>query len=105
MTRATTNAASLRKPMNMYALFAGGGGLHLGFEQMGFKLALATDIEPAAQRTHNLNSPDVPFLLGDVRKFSANDLLNAASGVAPDLIVGGPPCQGFSTLEPDPKLS
>jgi DNA (cytosine-5)-methyltransferase 1 len=82
----------------MYAFFAGGGGLHLGFERAGFRLALATDIEPMAAATHELNSPDVPFLLGDIRKLSAADLIKAAGGIRPDIIVGGPPCQGFSTL-------
>jgi DNA (cytosine-5)-methyltransferase 1 len=82
----------------MYAFFAGGGGLHLGFEQAGFQLALATDIEPAAAATHRLNSPYVPFVLEDIRKLSAAALVDAAGGTRPDIIVGGPPCQGFSTL-------
>ena len=82
----------------MFAFFAGGGGLHLGFEQAGFELALATDIEPAAGATHKLNSPNVPFVLEDIRKLTAASLIEAAGGVRPDIVVGGPPCQGFSTL-------
>lgn len=85
------------RPM-MYAFFAGGGGLHLGFEQAGFQLALASDIEPAAADTHRLNSPHAPFVLEDIRKLSASRLIDAAGGTRPDIIVGGPPCQGFSTL-------
>lgn len=84
--------------MKMYAFFAGGGGLHLGFEQAGFELALASDIAPAAQATHLKNDPTTPFLLADIRKVTADDLVKAANGVRPDIIVGGPPCQGFSTL-------
>lgn len=86
------------KSMKMFAFFAGGGGLHLGFEEAGFTLALASDIEPSAAATHALNSPDVPFVLEDIRKLTADELLAAAGGVRPDIVVGGPPCQGFSTL-------
>lgn len=84
--------------MSMFAFFAGGGGLHLGFEQAGFSLALASDIEPSAAATHELNTPGVPFVLEDIRKLTAADVVKAAGGVRPDIVVGGPPCQGFSTL-------
>lgn len=85
-------------PLNMYAFFAGGGGLHLGFEEAGFNLVLASDVMPAAAETHLFNNPDVPFLCEDIRKLTAENLIKAAGGVRPDIIVGGPPCQGFSTL-------
>src|ERR1041385_4572383 len=91
------HASRLQGP-NVYALFAGAGGLHLGLERAGFKTVVATDIEPASQLTYRRNWPMVPFLLADVRKISATDLLGLAKGVKPDLICGGPPCQGFSTL-------
>lgn len=86
------------RPLNMYAFFAGGGGLHLGFEGAGFNLALASDIMPAAEETHLFNHQDVPFVCQDIRKLTADSLIKAAGGVRPDIIVGGPPCQGFSTL-------
>jgi DNA (cytosine-5)-methyltransferase 1 len=78
-------------------LFAGAGGLSLGFEQAGFKILAATDIEPYSQKTFALNFPKVPFLLGDIRSLQSTELLSAA-GATPDLLIGGPPCQGFSTL-------
>jgi DNA (cytosine-5)-methyltransferase 1 len=78
-------------------LFAGAGGLSLGFEQAGFKMLAATDIEPYSQNTFLLNFPKVPFLLGDIRSLQSTELLSAA-GATPDLLIGGPPCQGFSTL-------
>lgn len=86
------------KPLNMYAFFAGGGGMHLGFEDAGFNLVLASDIMKAAEDTHLYNSPDVPFVREDIRKLTAERLISAARGIRPDIIVGGPPCQGFSTL-------
>jgi DNA (cytosine-5)-methyltransferase 1 len=88
---------SISRP-TMFALFAGGGGLHLGFEKAGFELTLASDMAPAAAATHKQNYPDTPFVLGDIRKLTVEQLLNAAGGRRPDIVVGGPPCQGFSTL-------
>ncbi|MCZ8133769.1 MAG: DNA cytosine methyltransferase [Rhodobacteraceae bacterium] len=81
-----------------YALFAGGGGLHLGLEKAGFEIALATDVSEYAASTHKLNRPSIPFVCGDLRKIPSSALLSAAGGRKPDLVVGGPPCQGFSTL-------
>ncbi|MBB4757511.1 hypothetical protein XarjCFBP7653_10950 [Xanthomonas arboricola] len=79
-------------------LFVGGGGMDLGFRHAGFRLLAATDNEPAARETHQLNWPDVPFLLEDVRELTAAKVAEAIGGKRPDVIIGGPPCQGFSTL-------
>lgn len=85
-------------PPTAYAFFAGAGGFHLGLEQAGFKIVLATDIEPVAKLTHEHNWSELPFLLSDLRQVNAQQLIDLAGGVLPDLICGGPPCQGFSTL-------
>lgn len=82
----------------MIALFAGGGGLHMGFERAGFELIVASDIMAESRATHLRNQHNIPFILGDIRTLSAQDFLDASGGVQPDIIVGGPPCQGFSTL-------
>lgn len=79
-------------------LFVGAGGLDLGFRQAGFRLLAATDHEPYAEKTHQRNWPDVPFLLQDARTLTVEDILKATKGRRPDVIIGGPPCQGFSTL-------
>jgi DNA (cytosine-5)-methyltransferase 1 len=79
-------------------LFSGGGGLHLGLERAGFDVTLATDVSEYAEKTNRLNWPRMPFIRDDVRKLSGARLLTAAGGSKPDLIAGGPPCQGFSTL-------
>jgi G:T-mismatch repair DNA endonuclease (very short patch repair protein) len=44
-------------------VFLWGGGLDLGFKQAGFRLLAASDNEPAAEKTHRANWPDVPFIL------------------------------------------
>ncbi len=88
---------AVRRP-GAYSLFAGAGGFDLGVERAGFKIVLATDIDEMAERTHRRNWPRVPFLRADIRQVSAEALLSLADGKRPDLVFGGPPCQGFSTL-------
>ncbi len=84
--------------LTAFALFAGGGGFGLGLEQAGVRVLVSTDVEPAAEATHRRNWPGRAFICADIRKLRGIDLLRAADGVRPDIICGGPPCQGFSTL-------
>lgn len=70
----------------------------LGVQNAGFKTAFATDFEPSSARTFATNYPDVPFFLGDIQHLTRQQLEQAVVGEKIDLVVGGPPCQGFSTL-------
>ena len=81
-----------------YTFFSGAGGLHLGLEQSGFNVILSTDIGIHQENTHKKNWPNCPFLRKDIRQLNAPELLKIAGGRRPNLIAGGPPCQGFSTL-------
>ncbi len=86
-----------RKP-KVIALFAGAGGLSLGFKMAGFDIVLATDFDKAVEITYKHNNPNTKFIRADIRKVHAEDLLSPA-GIKPeeiDLLIGGPPCQGFS---------
>lgn len=58
---------------------------------------LASDHWSDAVATHRHNMPSHPVLLRDIRELKVNELLEAAGGT-PDWIVGGPPCQGYSTV-------
>lgn len=81
-------------------LFSGAGGLTLGLLNAGFDVLLSSDINAACAATHSHNLPHVRFHLGDVSRLSGEDL-SMMAGVAPeelDLLIGGPPCQGFSIL-------
>ena len=81
-------------------LFSGAGGLTLGLRNAGFDVRLASDWSPACARTHRRNFPDVAFRLADISKVSGDELLaqaRLAKGEL-DLLIGGPPCQGFSIL-------
>lgn len=79
-------------------LFCGAGGLSLGFKQAGYRILLANDIESSCIDTYMHNHPEIPsdsIFLGDIKKLvnGINDHFDVAKV---DVIVGGPPCQGFS---------
>ena len=89
---------SKQKKLNAIALFAGGGGFHIGMEKAGFNVLMASDIEPMAELTHKENWPHLPFLCKDIREITVEEILNHTHNKKPDIIFGGPPCQGFSTI-------
>jgi DNA (cytosine-5)-methyltransferase 1 len=78
-------------------LFCGAGGLTAGFEEAGLHVAIASDIWHPAAETHRANFPHVPFVEADIRDLSPLDFKQYCGGNAPDVVAGGPPCQGFSS--------
>ena len=88
-------------------LFAGAGGLSLGFRAMGFRCAGALDYDHAAMRTFAENfSQDGPCLFagpedGDIVNLGVEQLkarVESVSSGSPTVVMGGPPCQGFSRI-------
>lgn len=82
----------------MIDLFCGAGGLSLGFSQEGFVTSLANDIEPCCIDTYAHNHPETPrkhIILGDIREV-VDHIEGLMRFKKVDVIVGGPPCQGFS---------
>ncbi len=82
----------------MIDLFCGAGGLSLGFAQEGFVTALANDIEECCVDTYAHNHPEIPrdhIIQGDIADVVKN-LDELLKGQRIRLVVGGPPCQGFS---------
>lgn len=82
--------------MNTIDLFSGCGGMTLGFKWAGFDSVLASDIDENCEMTFLHNFPSTPFLCGDISEFTKNDFDNVISEKIIDVIIGGPPCQGFS---------
>ena len=88
----------IEEELTVISLFTGAYGLDLGFELAGFKVAVALDISEDSASNLRANRPKIPFLLGDIKKFSTEDILKEA-GLKPgevDVLTGGPPCQPFS---------
>lgn len=78
--------------------FAGAGGLSCGFTQAGFRVCFANDFEEVCVRTYRYNHPEIPIdkvVKDDIRKIANNVQDYIDEDV--DVVVGGPPCQGFSS--------
>jgi DNA (cytosine-5)-methyltransferase 1 len=81
------------------SFFSGAMGLDLGIEKAGFDIRLACEVDKYCRQTIALNKPQMA-LIGDITSYSSEAILQYA-GLSRsddvDLIVGGPPCQAFST--------
>jgi len=81
-------------------LFAGAGGLSLGFEQAGFDVAAAVEIDPVHCAVHKYNFPETAIIPHSVEGLSAT-LIRKVAGIGSqpvDCVFGGAPCQGFSLI-------
>ena len=79
-------------------LFCGCGGLSLGFEKAGFEIALAIDFWKDAIVTYNANRSEKVAVCDDIKNLT-NDRLRQFSDSGDVVgIIGGPPCQGYSTV-------
>ncbi len=86
-----------RRP-NVIDLFCGCGGFSKGFEQAGFNVCYGIDLWEDAIVTYKHNFPNAVAVNHDISDVSGNDILSAIGleAKAVDVIIGGPPCQGFS---------
>lgn len=87
-----------RKDITFFSLFSGAGGLDYGFKEAGFVSLGASDIMKESEETFNFNWPDEPFIRKDIRQLTAVEILKKTKGKRPDILIGGPPCQGFSVM-------
>lgn len=82
-------------------LFCGAGGMSLGFEQAGFDVVAAVDQDPVHVATHASNFPKCKTIQADVSRLTGSELRQHAELTEHkqiDVLFGGPPCQGFSTM-------
>lgn len=84
-----------RKSMRVVDLFAGGGGMSLGFDQAGFEVIAAIENWAPACAIYSANFPKHTLHRQDLSDIAASAELISAH--APDVIIGGPPCQDFSS--------
>ena len=87
---------SIRRRNNFIDLFSGAGGLLRGFIDAGFIPEFSVEMWKPAIETHKHNYPTVPIIEDDIRIIPNKKIEKYREKV--DVIVGGPPCQGFSTI-------
>jgi DNA (cytosine-5)-methyltransferase 1 len=81
-------------------LFAGAGGMTLGFEQAGFDVLASVEIDPIHCATHEFNFPQCSILCKDIAELTGSEIRkNSKIGKREiDVVISGSPCQGFSLM-------
>lgn len=89
----------IKRPIGI-DLFAGAGGMSLGFEQAGFDIAAAVDIDPIHCAVHHFNFPYTAVFARSIEGLSGDEIRKVAGigNRSVDVVFGGPPCQGFSLI-------
>lgn len=90
------NQQRVKNNLTFIDLFSGAGGLLRGFIDAGFEPIFSVEMWEPAVETHNKNYGYVPLIASDIRTIENDSLLKYQNKI--DVIVGGPPCQGFSTI-------
>lgn len=82
--------------MNYVELFSGAGGLSLGFEKAGFKNIFSVEYDEVISETYKYNFPNNKLIVADVKDVTNQKIKDMVAGITVDVVIGGPPCQGFS---------
>ncbi len=93
-----------KRPPQIVDLFSGAGGMSTGFEMAGFEVALGIEHIEKFSQTFAKNHPNAITLNKDITEVSEEEVLELLDGKKIDVVIGGPPCQGFSGAgRRDPK--
>ncbi|MFS0594431.1 DNA cytosine methyltransferase [Cytobacillus horneckiae] len=79
--------------MKVVDLFAGCGGLSLGFIKDGYTIEKAVEFDPSIANTYKKNHPEIEVIVDDIKNIDNSGVFKSGDA---DVIIGGPPCQGFS---------
>lgn len=82
--------------LNVIDLFAGCGGMSLGFEMAGFNVPVAVEKDEWASETYKKNHPTTKVITEDITQISNLSSILPQNITSIEGIIGGPPCQGFS---------
>ena len=87
---------SNNKHYNYVDLFAGAGGLSLGFDEEGYNNVFAIEYDQNFAKTYQHNFPSHNLIVKDIKTVSNDDMIKESHKNKIDIVIGGPPCQGFS---------
>lgn len=79
--------------MNVIDLFAGAGGLSLGFIKDGYRVVKAVEFDKDIANTYSMNHKNIDIIVDDIKNVDQSNCFHKGDA---DIIIGGPPCQGFS---------
>lgn len=82
--------------MNYVDLFSGAGGLSLGFEMAGFNNVFSVEYDKKIAESYKKNFPTHNLLVKDIQEITDDEIITLQHNSEVDVIIGGPPCQGFS---------
>lgn len=86
----------MKKVLTYIDLFSGAGGFSLGFDKKGFENIFSVDVEPSFCETYKHNFEKHQLIEKDICKLSDEEMYDLTKGKEVDVVIGGPPCQGFS---------
>lgn len=92
------------KQINVVDVFCGAGGLSTGFREAGFNIILGIDFDKNAIQTYKHNHPETIAVTENITALKKEKIRELIGNSDVDMVIGGPPCQGFSLAgKRDPK--
>ena len=82
--------------MKLISLFSGAGGLSLGFEMAGFNNVFSVEYDKKKAESYKKNFPTHNLLVKDIQEITDDEIITLQHNQEVDVVIGGPPCQGFS---------
>ena len=89
---------------NVVDLFCGAGGFSKGFELAGYRIAAGLDFDKSSVETFRLNFPDAISVCADIKSVRPEQFMEKLKDKKVSIVIGGPPCQGFSTANRQQKF-